>query len=44
LSEIKARVDRNLHRPATPPAAIVAPAPKPQPYTPIELLPLKGRR
>ena len=43
LSEIKARVDRNLHRPATPPAAIVAPAPKP-PYTPIELLPLKGRR
>jgi hypothetical protein len=30
--------------PATAPAAIAAPAPKPQPYTPIELLPLKGRR
>jgi hypothetical protein len=30
--------------PAAAPAAIVAPAPKPQPYTPIELLPLKGRR
>jgi hypothetical protein len=30
--------------PAGPPAAIAAPARKPQPYTPIELLPFKGRR
>jgi hypothetical protein len=30
--------------PATAPAAIAAPAPKPPPYTLIELLPLKGRR